>query len=269
MGSFKNRSDYFKSICNNNILIADGRSITGGGLRKSYFRINNEDEFDAACENWIHFPCCVYIDYSFKYKDVFPGYLRKVITNELWFLAKIDKDQSPLIADAMENAYDLALQAMDQFVSWIDKEMREGRVCGEIFHFYEDQTKVERLDILSNNLTGWRLIFQDEKQKAVVYNGSEWFNGDASDDQTGGGGTVIVVNDNDAEVIQFTAAELTKPIDWSVGGSYRTRFGKFPEIEVWTAEGMIDTVINVDAPYPDTTLITVKLPGVDGWIVLK
>jgi hypothetical protein len=82
-------------------------------------------------------------------------------------------------------------------------------------------------------------------------------------------GTGEDIDFNDAEVITFTAAEATKQIDWSIGGTRRARFGLYPEIQVWTAEGRIIPTINVDAAYPDTTLFTVGLPGIDGWIVLK
>lgn len=175
MGSFKNRSDYFKSICNNNILIADGRIIDSGGVRKSYFRLNDEDEFEAACANWVHFPCVVYYNNSFRYKSVFPGKPRKIIINELWFVAKIDHDNFPIDADAIENAYDVAMQAMDEFVSWLNHEMETNNACGEIFYFSMDQSKVERLGTLSNNLTGWSLLFQDEKPSdATAYDASKW-----------------------------------------------------------------------------------------------
>jgi hypothetical protein len=82
-------------------------------------------------------------------------------------------------------------------------------------------------------------------------------------------GTGGDIDFNDAEVIPFTSGDVVKPINWSVGGAYRSRFGLYPEIQVWTSEGKIITPITINAPYPDTTEFIVALPGVDGWIVLK
>jgi hypothetical protein len=42
---------------------------------------------------------------------------------------------------------------MDEFVSWLNHEMETNNACGEIFYFSMDQSKVERLGTLSNNLT--------------------------------------------------------------------------------------------------------------------
>jgi hypothetical protein len=82
--------------------------------------------------------------------------------------------------------------------------------------------------------------------------------------------TNIVVAENDVEVIPFTSSDFIKTIDWTPGTDFPNRFGKFPEIQVWTnADGMIAVPIAVDAPPPDQTLFTVSLPGQDGWIVIK
>jgi hypothetical protein len=175
MGEFKNRSDYFKSICSKNKLIADGDCLDETGERKSYFRINDEDEFSAACSHWIHFPCVVFIDYTFRYKNATPGKMRKNISNELWFISKIDSDANALRADALEAAYDEAMRAMDQFVSYLQHEMDTVNVCGELFSFDADNSNTNRLAILGDNLTGWSLTFNDLKPSSeATYDAEKW-----------------------------------------------------------------------------------------------
>jgi hypothetical protein len=67
------------------------------------------------------------------------------------------------------------MQAMDEFVSWLNHEMETNNACGEIFYFSMDQSKVERLGTLNNTLTGWSLLFQDEKPSdATAYDASKW-----------------------------------------------------------------------------------------------
>ena len=73
---------------------------------------------------------------------------------------------------------------------------------------------------------------------------------------------------NTSQIIYYTSGETTKDIELSSTA--------FPEIQVWVdreAEDkppkLITAPITTDDTPPATKIITVHLPGLNGWIVLK
>src|SRR3954447_5301699 len=100
MSNFKQRSDYFRLIANKNKLIAHNRPIEEGSikLRKSFHRINDEDELNAACTQWAHFPCVVHIGNDINYKQPGTGLPAKLTGNHLYFL---QKTANPVTPDAI------------------------------------------------------------------------------------------------------------------------------------------------------------------------
>lgn len=77
---------------------------------------------------------------------------------------------------------------------------------------------------------------------------------------------------NDAEIIEFTNESIVN-IAWN--GTRKSRFGAFPEIEVWINDGpgnlyKENSNISVDQAYPLTTQFTISLTGpATGWVVIK
>lgn len=165
MSSFKTRTDYFKRIAIRNKLIAhEGSVLTeDGGLRNAFFRINGEEELMAACESWIHFPCVAHIGYDVRFKDTGVGLPRRITSNHLYFLAKKDTDTFEKEPDAIEAAYDIAHDAMMQFISYMREDFEVNGSCGQFFLFNLNGAKAEMLDPINEKLYGWYLIFEDEK----------------------------------------------------------------------------------------------------------
>src|SRR4051795_92672 len=98
MSQFKQRSEYFKMIANKNKMIAHERPIEEGSnkLRKSFHRINDEDELNAACSQWAHFPCVVHIGNDINYKQIGTRVTMKVTDNHLYFLSKQPTRLAPM-----------------------------------------------------------------------------------------------------------------------------------------------------------------------------
>jgi hypothetical protein len=188
MSSFKDRSDYFKLICAKNKLIAHNAIIVGAdNPRCSFFRVNDEEELNAACVNWIHFPCVVHTGHNINFKQPGTGLPRMAIGNHLVFLTKLDRDTYTYDADAIEAAYDEALTAMNQFVSYMLNDMEENESCGNMFLFDLSKAKAEQIGPINQVLYGWYLQFYDEeKAREMIYDDTKW---DLEAGGDGGGGS--------------------------------------------------------------------------------
>lgn len=175
MSNYKERSDYFKLIANKNRLIADGRPVIAGSgnLRKSFFRVNDIDELNAACVNWAHFPCVVHVGHDIRYKQPGTGLPRKNIGNHLLFLSKASTQN---LADSMEAAYQESEEAMSEFLSFMNEEMENSCRCGNLFLFDLTGAHAEQDGPYNSVLYGWHLSFYDESVASdLVYDETKWF----------------------------------------------------------------------------------------------
>src|SRR4051794_28022960 len=174
MSQFKQRSDYFKTIAHKNKLISHDRPIEDGSikLRKSFHRINDEDELNAACSQWAHFPCVVHIGNDINYKQLGTGLPRKVTNNHLYFLTKV---ANPLSADAIEAAYDEAYTTMSQFINFMLHDLQQMEGCGELFLLDLNRSKSEMIGPINTTLFGWYLSFEDEQRATeFLYDEDSW-----------------------------------------------------------------------------------------------
>jgi hypothetical protein len=200
MSNYKERSDYFKLIAHNNILIAhdrnyivdqngvivyteDGQVVETDNMktRKSFHRVNNEAELNAACKDWAHFPCVVHIGHDIRWKSMGTSLPHRVNGNHLHFLTKLDTKKYPYKADAIEAAYDEAAEAMEQFLSYMREDLETNGVCGNLFLFDLANANAEQIGPVNSNLYGWYLMFADEKKAYELnYYSSKWFEGPAA-----------------------------------------------------------------------------------------
>jgi len=186
MGSFKERSDYYKMIAHFNKMIAHDRPIADGSekMRKSFHRINDEDELNAACVNWAHFPCVVHVGYEIIYRENGTGIPRRVVRTHLYFLSRLNKQVNPFLADAIEVAYDEAAVAMSQFVGFMVNEVNKDDICcNTLFLFEVARSHAEMIGPINDSLYGWHLQFEDEvKAKELVYDRDDWYDNDKTSD---------------------------------------------------------------------------------------
>ncbi|WP_438946681.1 hypothetical protein [Sediminibacterium sp.] len=175
MSNYKARSNYFKLIATKSKLIAHDEALQDGGKRVSFHRINAEDEFNAACKDWAHFPAVVHIGHSLNYKSNGTGLPNKVISNHLYFLTKLDLDTEVYKANAIEKAYEKAEEAMDKFISYMLEDYDVNGSCGNLFVFDLSRASAEMIGPINQNLYGWYLVFQDQaKGNSFKYIENDW-----------------------------------------------------------------------------------------------
>lgn len=175
MSNYKARSAYFKLIATKSKLIAHDEDLPEDGKRASFHRINAEDEFNAACKNWAHFPAVVHIGHSVNYRSNETGLPNKVISNHLYFLAKLDLENNVYIADAIEKAYEKAEEAMDKFLSYMLEDYDANGSCGNLFIFDMNRASAEMIGPINQTLYGWYLVFQDQaKGSSFKYIANDW-----------------------------------------------------------------------------------------------
>jgi hypothetical protein len=163
MGNYTQRSTFFENVAISNKLIAHTHDLDGTGARNSFHRINDLEELLAACANWGHFPCVVHIDYEYRFKESQVGLPVKRIGNSLMFLAKLDLDTFPNKADAVMAAYDVAEDAMNQYIGFMREYYEQHGPCGEFLVFDLNQAKVEMSKVIVDTLFGWLLKFNDDR----------------------------------------------------------------------------------------------------------
>lgn len=170
MGIFKDRSNYFKQLAINNKSIAHTK-VVDGEQRVSFFRLNDEEELQAACANWMHFPCVNHFGFDGRYAGPEEVVKRK-LSNDLLFLSKALATDM----DGIEDAYDEAFEAMEKWLSRMEWEYKTQGSCGPFSVFDPSRCSFVRYK-LDGNLFGWLLSFEDEKYADEInkYNPNDWF----------------------------------------------------------------------------------------------
>jgi hypothetical protein len=171
MGQFKEKSDYFKSLCVSNKLVAHTVN-QDGEVRNSYFRMNDEDELVAACVNWAHFPCVVHFSFYGRYRGQ-ALIAKRQQTSILYFLDKADASDM----DSIENAYDLAFEVMEQFISKMNNEFLEDGSCSPFRNLDLSRFSYSAVGPINATLFGWMLQFEDEASAEDVtnYDETKWY----------------------------------------------------------------------------------------------
>ena len=278
MSNYKARSDYFKMIAHKSKLIAHGQPVADGSekLRKSFQRVNDEDELTAACVNWAHFPCIVHEGHDKLFKEVGEGITHRTNANHLSFFAKLDTKNYPALADAIENAYDIADKAMSQFLSYMREDLEANGACGTLFLFDLNRATAQQIGPYNAVLYGWQLTFYDtQKAWELCYKNDEWFEGvengidgcgchETSEDGSTAG--------SDAELIYFNDEEIVV-VDWT--DERKQRLGKLPIVQLWLknedgsyTQSFTPAKINEDP----ATMDNIKIypgDGTSGIVVLK
>lgn len=169
MGQFKIRSDYFKTLCIDNKLVAH-TAVVDGEQRNSFFRMNDEEELSAACVNWAHFPCVVHFGHYGRYGGKAP---KRKQTNIIYFLDKCD----PAGMDSIENAYDRSFDLMEQFIGRMYKEFSDDGSCSVFGNLDLARFSYAPVGPINATLVGWALQFEDEVYADGVtnYDPDKWY----------------------------------------------------------------------------------------------
>lgn len=164
MGFYKQRELYLEGIAEVHPMVLHNQQVTDAstGLRRSFFRINDEDELLAACVNWIHFPCVVMISLSGSLINK-SGSIRQNNVNEWWFLEKMNLDaEEPIAAAAITVAYDRSFKVMQDFIKQVWDDYEDNPGCGYFFEVDLGKFKWQQIGPVADLLYGWILTFSDE-----------------------------------------------------------------------------------------------------------
>jgi hypothetical protein len=262
MSTYKERSDYIKSIAMQNKLVAHNLLIAGteDQYRNSFFRVNDVEELGSAVVEYCHLPCVAHLGFDVRYKAPVGGAMpRKTINTTLWFLSKADTTAYSNKADAIEAAYSEADQVLTQFLSYMLNDQQACPCC----HFDFETAKIEMIGPELNELYGWQIQIQDTQNgEDLEYNPAHWLGNPDAEPTPEEEAPVYTYADNDAEFIPLQPWETEKVIPWT--SSRKARFGEAPTFQLWYLESdglrlSNDIIIQSDQAPPLATAYTINI----------
>lgn len=176
MSEYLNRRIYLENIAHRNMLVGHNVGISGGATRKSFHKINDEEELNTACQSWGHYPCVVHMGHSQRFKKMETGLPRRIISTDLMFLSKTNLVSYPVISDAIDAAFDQAATVMEQFISYMKNDYATNGPCGTFYLFDLSRFKATQVGPINQTLYGWHLYFEDEAPtQALTYDNEKWY----------------------------------------------------------------------------------------------
>ncbi len=171
MGTFKDRENYLKGLCEAHATVAHGQPVSEGSpqLRQSFFRMNNEDELMAGTRNYIHYPCVVNMQLSARMtdKDNALADMRWVWDNEWIFLQHVENpDTEETTSDSTQDAYDETFAVMEDFIKAMKDDWETNEKCGAFDQLNFNQFTATPVGPTAAHEYGWALSFTNE-QKAT------------------------------------------------------------------------------------------------------
>lgn len=162
MGFYKCREDYFRrfAIQQADIRHEEPNSVDDATPRQSFFRINNEEEFEAAGQRWIHWPALMMTNLQGRVVDR-SGSLRQSNLHTLYIVTKLELDpEMPVEAAAITEAFDITFEIVKELINTMEEDYEDK--CGA--YFEPGNCRWEQLGPLGDGFYGWVLQFTDENR---------------------------------------------------------------------------------------------------------
>jgi hypothetical protein len=174
MSSFKDRSDLFKLIAKRNLQLRH-TVVEDDTARKSFFRINDEEELDSSLVDKVHFPLLVHVGHNVRFRRPQTGLIKRLTTNSLLILDKVSNNLDVNDADAIEAAYDKTMGIAEEIISYIKKLYADNSVCNPFGLFDISKYTITQVGAIAGNLYGYQLLFEDDaKTTALEWNANKW-----------------------------------------------------------------------------------------------
>lgn len=165
MGIYLTKENKLKALCIAHPTVQHGADVAGK-IRKSFFRINNEEELTASLFNNIAFPCVAFISLQGKIKDNGNGLvdLRHSFQNQWWFLTKVtfSENDGEGYTERISQAYDAMFDIMEDFIKSMKDEFMEQGSCGLFENFDIERLNYVQIGPVVEHEYGWCLYFEDE-----------------------------------------------------------------------------------------------------------
>ncbi len=167
MGTFKDREDYLKGLCVAHPTVLHTGANIDGSPRKSFFRINNEEEIDAAMFNNIDFPCVAFMSITHNLRDNGDALIdiRHVFKNEWWFLKKVvttTAGDGQGYVEKIQDAYDCTFAIMEDFIKSMKDDWEDNGACGAFQNFDINKISSAQKGPVVETEYGWAMYFEDE-----------------------------------------------------------------------------------------------------------
>jgi len=265
MGTYLNKHTILKNLCIAHPVVLHNAARPDGGNRKSFFRINNQDEITAAAFDGMDFPCVAYNSLAGRLKDVENALIdvRNVLRSEWWFLdfVPMGSTEGEGYTDRIELAYDTTFDIMQDFIAAMKNDYETNGACGLFEAFDLNKISYQQLDNVVDNMYGWTLTFEDESK-------AERITGDTIIIPGG----ITVTKGYEPEIIPFEN-EATKTVYWT--SNRKQRFGSMPVVQVWLLDENNKYYLSSIQPYfdvapPSFTQIDFNFSGnATGFILIK
>jgi hypothetical protein len=266
MSLYKERENYLKAMCAGHPVVLHSAARADGSLRKSFFRINDEEELTAEMFNAMDFPCVAQMQFDGRLHDNGKGLIdiRHRITNTWWFLQKVevnDGGDDNGRVDRMSDAYDLTFAIMEDFIRSMVAEYEANGSCGIFTAFDLDRISWQRLSPVEDYCVGWEMTFDDEVEADRITGGSPTDVGDIDISNTA----------VEPEIIHFTN-ESVKQVLWTA--IRKQKYGSMPTVQVYIlvdGKYQLSTVQPVlDVPPPNFSRMDFDFGGSStGFILIK
>lgn len=229
MGIYLNKHTLLKNLCIAHPVINHTGTNADGSVRKSFFRINNEEEIISSIFNGIDFPCVAYQSFDGRLKDADNAMvdIRNVIKHEWWFIDNVTMATNvdgQGTADRIELAYDTTFDIMQDFLRAMKDDYETNGGCGLFRNFDLNRINYSQIGPVGENQFGWAMYFEDETEADILTGGSAVIPG----------GMTIITKANEPEIIWFTN-EATKTVLWT--STRKQRFGNMPVVQIWIFDG--------------------------------
>lgn len=163
MGFYKNREAFIETFAATHYQVKHAVEDGDEYPRRSFFRINGEEELSAAAMSWIQFPAVVITSLGGSNVSR-QGSIRQLHTTELVFLQKLERhDDEPTKALAISEAYDTTYEVMQDFIQYMLNDA-EGNCFSGV---KEENFRWDQHGPVGDELYGWRLTFTDETRPAA------------------------------------------------------------------------------------------------------
>jgi hypothetical protein len=164
--TFMEWQSFLATICSQHYIVLHNHivdatlPVSRENIRRSFFRMNDNNELLAAEGTALHYPCVVHDHYSGGLIDTsLAGYnVSNGVHTTLLFLAKpTNNDIGNTNADAVEDAQELAFEVMMDFIAKFWELYSETGCCGPFNKLELQNFRWQPLGAEYQNVHGWRL----------------------------------------------------------------------------------------------------------------
>jgi hypothetical protein len=162
MSFYKEREDFVRSFAEQHYQVLHDQGVEGSDTRRSFFRINDEEELTAASQHWIHFPCVVMDSISGGLIEKDKSVRQQNVCSILFLQKLMLQENNPITATAITDAYDITFDVMKDYIAFMYGDILEDDGCGVFKGIDMGRIRWVQAGPIGDQLYGWQLTIPDE-----------------------------------------------------------------------------------------------------------